>query len=75
MSANGISTLATKQARQEAKLALASAKRQAFAANASVAVADSRYTLDTTELPTVYSGNVVVDNANVGGLIKGRPWK
>ena len=75
MSANGISHLATKQARQAAKLALASAKRQAFAANASVAVADSRYTLDTTELPTVYSGNTVVNQSHVGGLITGRPWK
>jgi len=75
MSANGISHLATKQARQAAKLALASTDRQAFSANASIPVADNRYTLDITELPTVYSGNTVVDQPNVGGLIKGRPWK
>jgi hypothetical protein len=30
--------------------------------------------LDITELPTVYSGNTVVDNANTGGLVQGRPW-
>ena len=30
--------------------------------------------LDITELPTVYSGNNVVDNANVGGLQTSRPW-
>jgi len=71
MSANGISTLATKQARQAAKLALAQTKR----ATAGTTGYRTLHTLDTTELPTLYSGNVVVDNANVGGLIKGRPWK
>lgn len=65
MSANGISTLATKQARQEAKLALAAAKRAADG---------RRATLDITQLPTVYSGNTVVNNPNPDGLIKGRPW-
>jgi hypothetical protein len=75
MSANGIAHLPTKQARQAAKLALAATNRQAFSANASVAVADNRYTLDTTELPTVYSGNTVVSQPHVGGLITGRPWK
>jgi hypothetical protein len=25
-------------------------------------------------LPTQYSGNAVVDNANVGGLKQARPW-
>jgi hypothetical protein len=71
MSANGISHLSTKQARQAAKLALAATKRAAAGTNGYRTL----HTLDTTELPTVYSGNVVVDNANVGGLIQGRPWK
>lgn len=65
MSANGISTLSTKQAKQEAKLALAATKR---------ATTDRRSILDITELPTQYSGNNVVDNPNTGGLIEGRPW-
>jgi hypothetical protein len=71
MSANGISHLSTKQARQAAKLALAETKRSTAGTNGYRAL----HTLDTTELPTVYSGNTVVDQPNVGGLIKGRPWK
>lgn len=65
MAANGISTLATKQARQDAKLAAAATKR---------ATDGRRSTLNTSQLPTVYSGNDLVDNANVGGLVQGRPW-
>jgi hypothetical protein len=65
MAANGISTLPTKQDRQEAKLALAATKR---AANG------RRATLDLTQLPTVYQGNTVIDNPNSSGLITGRPW-
>ena len=65
MAQNGISTLSTKQAKQAAKLAAAATKR---------AATGRRSTLDATHLPTQYSGNVVVDNANVGGLVTGRPW-
>jgi hypothetical protein len=65
MAQNGISTLATKQAKQAAKLAAAATKR---------ASTGRRSTLNIDQLPTVYSGNVVVDNANVGGLVIGRPW-
>jgi hypothetical protein len=68
MAANGISRLSTKQARQEAKLALAATKRAAD---------PSRYpraTPDVNLLPTKYNGNDVVDNPNVGGLQPGRPW-
>jgi hypothetical protein len=65
MAQNGISTLATKQAKQAAKLAAAATKR---------ASTGRRSTLNIDQLPTVYSGNVVVDNANVGGLVVGRPW-
>lgn len=66
MASNGISTLATKEARQLAKLALAASDRAADG--------NARATYDLTQLPTLYSGNVVVDNANAGGLITGRPW-
>jgi hypothetical protein len=64
---NKIGRLATKQAKQTAKLALATLDR--------IASSETRTTLDTTELPTVYSGNNISDNANTGGLIRGRPWK
>ena len=70
MSQNGISHLATKQARQAAKLAAAATKR----ATAGTGYR-ARHTLDTTELPTVYTGNAVTTQSHPGGLIKGRPWK
>jgi len=70
MSQNGISHLATKQARQAAKLSLAQTKRAAAGTGYR-----ARHTLDTTELPTVYSGNAVTTQSHVGGLVKGRPWK
>ena len=62
---NKISRLATREDRQDAKLALAALDR-----------ADSGRpsTLDITQLPTQYSGDTVVDNANSGGLLLGRPW-
>lgn len=71
MSANGISTLPTKEDRQLAKLQLAETKRQA---EGTAGYHERRY-LDITLLPTVYSGNDVVDNPNPGGLVIGRPWK
>ena len=84
MSQNGISTLATKQLRQEAKLAIAEAKRQGKTVSEDGTITGSldstkpyyrvNNKLDITELPTVYSGNNVVDNANVGGLQVSRPW-
>ena len=67
MAANGISTLATKELRQKAKLDLAAQNRAADG--------NPRPVYDITELPTQYSGNTVVDNPNVGGLVQGRPWK
>jgi hypothetical protein len=66
MAANGISTLATKQLKQVAKLDLAASDR--------AAVGNPRATYNITQLPTQYSGNDIVDNPNVGGLIQGRPW-
>jgi len=66
MAANEISTLATKELKQKAKLTLAAAKRAADG--------NPRATYDITQLPTQYSGNTVVDNPNTGGLVQGRPW-
>lgn len=66
MALNGISELATKELKQKAKLDLAATDRAADG--------NPRATYDITELPTQYSGNNVVDNPNVGGLVEGRPW-
>jgi len=66
MSANGISTLSTKELRQKAKLDLAATNRAADG--------NPRSTYDITLLPTQYNGNVIIDNPNAGGLVQGRPW-
>jgi hypothetical protein len=63
---NKIGRLSTRQARQEAKLALAGLDR--------VASSETRTTLTINNLPTKYSGNTLVNNANSGGLVQGRPW-
>jgi len=65
MAANGISTLATKELRQKAKLELAADDRAATL---------RRSVYDISELPTKYSSNTVVNNLNSGGLVQGRPW-
>lgn len=65
MAANGISTLATKELRQKAKLDLAAAKR---------AATGRRSTVDLTELPTQYNNNAIINNSNGSGLLTGRPW-
>jgi hypothetical protein len=77
MAANGISTLTTKRARQDAKLALAETDRTNRNAVEPGRYADT--TADATQLPTRYAvgdndTNNVVDNANTGGLKTGRPW-
>jgi len=61
------SGLADKEARQTAKLDLAATDRAADG--------NPRATYDITQLPTKYSGNDIVDNANPDGLVEGRPWK
>jgi hypothetical protein len=66
MAANGISTLATKELRQKAKLDLAAAKRAADG--------NPRATYDITQLPTQYNNNGIIDNPNTSGLQIGRPW-
>lgn len=65
-SSNTISSLATKELRQKAKLDLAALKR---ATNG-----QARATYDITQLPTQYDDNGIIDNANTGGLVLGRPW-
>jgi hypothetical protein len=72
MAANGISTLGTKQAKQEAKLALANADRAARNVVEPGRYADT--TADIDQLPTKYVGDTVFDNDNTGGLKQGRPW-
>ena len=84
MAANGISTLSTKQLKLEAKLAIAEAKRQGKTVAIDGTITGSvdatnpyyraRDTYDLTQLPTLYDDNTVVDNANTGGLVTGRPW-
>ena len=66
MAANGISTLATKELKQTAKLDLAATNR--------AAQGNPRATYDITQLPTQYDDNAVVDGVNIGGLVTGRPW-
>ncbi len=63
---NTISTLATKELKQKAKLDLAALKRAADG--------NSRATYDITQLPTQYDDNAVINNTNTGGLVAGRPW-
>jgi hypothetical protein len=55
----------SKQERQVSKLAIAGKKRL---------LTSRPSTLTINNLPTKYTGNAVTDNANVGGLVVGRPW-
>jgi hypothetical protein len=66
MAANEISTLATKELRQKAKLTLASSNRT---------VTNRGDIFDKTLLPTQYVGNIVFNNSNTSGLQLGRPWR
>jgi hypothetical protein len=66
MALNGISSLATKELRQKAKLDLAAVER--------AAEGNARATYDLTLLPTQYNDDGVIDNPNIGGLVQGRPW-
>jgi hypothetical protein len=77
MAANGISTLTTKRARQDAKLTQANADKTASNVLESGRYAD--VTADATQLPTRYAvgnnnTNNVINNPNTGGLKVGRPW-
>lgn len=55
----------SREERQIQKLEIAAVKRAATSRT-------STYNRD--DLPTKYSGNTVINNANVGGLQEGRPW-
>jgi hypothetical protein len=82
MSANGIAHRATKQLKQEGRLAIAEAKRQGKIVAADGSISGSyddtkQYfrlynQLDINLLPTKYSNNTVVDNT--AALQDGRPW-
>lgn len=89
MSANGISTLATKQLRQVAKLDLAQAKRKGQTITegsgtwSTNGIDDdtkpyyrSNNTYDITALPDTYNDNLpgIDDNPNPDGLLPKRPW-
>lgn len=90
MAANGISTLATKTARQIAKLDLSAAKRKGrVITEAGGSWSDDgvdndaanwyrpNNDYDLTSLPNIYIGNQPADpdaNPNPGGLIPKRPW-
>lgn len=86
MSANGISTLATKQLRQVAKLDIAQAKRQGKTVAIDGTITGTTdptkpyyrllNTYDLTLLPDTYNNNVpgADDNPNTGGLVESRPW-
>lgn len=67
MAANGISTLSTKELKQQAKLTLAQTKRQGSGNGHR-----TLNTYDITKLPNQYSGNTTIDNP--GTLTDGRPW-
>lgn len=68
--------LGTKERRQIQKLEIAKKKREGGLADDSTQDAYYRQRNDYNRdlLPTKYSGNTVVDNANPGGLQLGRPW-
>ena len=86
MASNSISTLASKELKQTTKLAMAEAKRQGKVvaldgtwtgnANSSQPWSRTLNVLDLDLLPTVFSGNAIVDNPNGtdGELTQGRPW-
>ena len=85
MAANGISTLTNKKLKQDAKLAIALAKREgkAVAADGTISGATdtdavayrARNTITHSQLPTRYkTDNTLDDQANADGLVTGRPW-
>jgi hypothetical protein len=63
MAATGISTLATKELRQKAKLDLAATDRAARS--------NARSTYDITQLPTQYNDNDVINNPNLAVGVSG----
>jgi hypothetical protein len=82
MAANGISTLSTKAAKQNAKLDLAQLKRQGYTLNSAGTVVSGpditktfyrvNNNYDINLLPNQYVGNVTIDNDSP--LLLSRPW-
>ena len=68
--------IGTRERRQIQKLEIAKKKREGGLADDSTQDVYYRQRNDYNRdlLPTKYSGNSVVDNANLGGLQLGRPW-
>lgn len=67
----------SRERRQIQKLEIAQLKRRGTPGDdSSVTVGYYRQgnTYDRNKLPTKYSENTVIDNANPGGLLPGRPW-
>ena len=67
----------SKEERQVQKLEIAQLKRSGSAGDgSSLDIPGYRIlnTYDRNLLPTKYTGNTLVDNANTGGLQPGRPW-
>jgi len=85
MAANGISTLSTKQLRQEGKLDIAEAKRQGKVVATDGSISGgvdatkeyyrARNVTDINLLPTKHDGNGISDNVNLSGLVAVRPWR
>ena len=84
MSANGIAHLPTRQDRQDAKLAIAEAKRQGKTVADDGTISGSvdptklwyrtNNTLDKNLLPNPYNGNNVEPDDGASILTEGRPW-
>ena len=84
MAANGISTLATKELKQVAKLDIDQAKREGrvVADDGTITGGEdstkpyyrARNVYDRDRMPTQYSGDGIVNNTHAVGLLRARPW-
>jgi hypothetical protein len=84
MSLNGISRLPTRQDRQDAKLAIAEAKRQGKTVAPDGTISGSvdptapwyreKNVLDKNQLPNPYNGNDIEPDDGAIILVQGRPW-
>ena len=84
MSLNGIAHLPTRQERQDAKLAIAEAKRQGKTVAPDGTISGSvdstklwyrdNNVLDKNQLPNPYNGNEIAPDDGATTLVQGRPW-
>ena len=84
MSLNGIAHLPTRQERQDAKLAIAEAKRQGKVVAPDGTISGSvdptapwyrdNNVLDKNQLPNPYNGNDIEPDDGATTLVEGRPW-